>query len=166
MPIERTIKKLTLLALILFLSGAPGCATKEPAPSGDLGVQSKVTSPEDFPKEIARLEEAARLYSGAPQGGIHLELAMLHIHHKNPNPRYSRALEELESYIFLEADRGKSDQIQNWVSLLKELKRVREEGAAAKASLQQLSEENQRIRATLEELKKLDRQLENKRRNK
>lgn len=159
------IKKARLLLILGFLFLVPGCATPPPDTQGSFLIP--LTAPTDFPAEIARLQQVADSYSSGAtiQTMPHLELALLYSHYKNPHPDYDKAIEELETFIFLDATHGNSEQVQNFYNMLKQLQEAKNQNKDMRASVQLLSEENQRLKQTLEELKKLDRQVEGKRRS-
>ncbi|HEX3036221.1 MAG TPA: hypothetical protein VHT73_14070 [Thermodesulfobacteriota bacterium] len=141
----------------------------------------------DFPKEIDVLEKITTQHPDpSVQTNAHLQLAMLHLSYKNPNPDYQRALDELEIYIFLDPDWGKKDEIQNWLAVLREIEKLSEENKIMKGSINLLTEENQNLvnennemketieqletldtemKETIEQLKSLDLRLEEKRKN-
>ncbi|MEW6417958.1 MAG: hypothetical protein AB1480_07530 [Nitrospirota bacterium] len=100
-----------------------------------------------FHKEITRLQAIAEKHRDKPDRAmIHLQLALLYSHYKNPTPNYHRALKELETYVSLDPEGGKADVIQNWLTMLKEIVK--------------LGRENEDMKEKLERLKYLDIELE------
>jgi len=109
-----------------------------------------VLKTEDFSKDIAKLEEIIQKevdISIATK--VHLELALLYLDYKNPSPDYFKAFQELEIYASL-SPTGKTDEVQNLLRLLREVKK--------------LADENQELIKTVEQLKHLDINIEEKRR--
>jgi hypothetical protein len=92
--------------------------------------------------------------------------------YRNPSPNYQQALEELESYISLDPDGGKTDEIQNWLTILRRLETASRQLESAlrenrnmKRNIGDLNKENVNIKETVEKLKRLDLQLKKKREN-
>ncbi len=131
-----------------------------------------VLEPEDFHEEIARLEaaavEALDLYEITE---VHLQLALLYSHYKNPATDYLKALKELELYTALAPESEKTADIQSLFAVLRELKKLTDENKQVKRKMeemnlkiQQLARENQELKETVEELKHLDLNIEERRR--
>jgi DNA-binding transcriptional regulator YhcF (GntR family) len=100
-----------------------------------------------FHKEITRLQAITeKPQDTSNRAMIHLQLALLYSHYKNPTPNYYRALKELETYVSLYPEGGKADVIQNWLTMLKEIVK--------------LSMENKDMKEKLEQLQNLDIELE------
>ncbi|MBI2487729.1 MAG: hypothetical protein HYW01_12460 [Deltaproteobacteria bacterium] len=118
-----------------------------------------------FPKEIARVEKILK-YHPDPSMRVmaHLQLVLLYTNYKNPNPDYLRALEELKTYMALDPDGGKTEEVQNMLALLCEMEKTVKENEEMKRSIRLLTEQNQQIKKTIQELKDLDLQIEEKRR--
>lgn len=109
-----------------------------------------VLKTEGFSKDIVKLEEIIQKEVDVSiVTKAHLELALLYLHYKNPSHDYFKALQELEIYTSLSPS-GKTDEIQNLLTLLREVKR--------------LADENQELIKTVEKLKHLDINIEEKRR--
>jgi len=93
----------------------------------------------NFPKEIARLQTVAeKTQDMSGRAAIHLQLALLYSHYKNPAPNYRKALLEIEAYVSLEPEGGKADVIQNWLAMLKEIIRLGRENKDMKEKIGQL----------------------------
>lgn len=159
---ETAIKLFVFLFIWLLITN---CAPKHTSLIEKESVFYPVLYPQDFPKEIARLEKLVKYH---PEPSIrtmaHLQLVLLYSHYKNPNPDYLRALEELETYMALDPDGGKTEEVQNLLALLRELERVVKENEEMKMSIELLIEQNQRVKKTIQELEDLDLQIEEKRR--
>ena len=100
----------------------------------------------------------------------HLLLAFLYVNHRNPQLNYSRALQEMESYLSLAPAEAQTDDIQNWLAVLKEVGKLQttlEKAQKANKTLHDevagLKETNSKMRETIERLTSLDRQMEEKR---
>jgi septation ring formation regulator EzrA len=137
-------------------------------------VKSVVKKPEgekDFFQETSRLEKLAREY---PETNVkaqsHLQLAFLYVNYRNPQLNYTRAYQEMESYLSLASAKAQTDDFYNWFSVLKELERLKTNLEKVQKSNKNLREEvaglkemNHKMRETIERLKKLDHQMEEKR---
>ncbi len=125
----------------------------------------------EFSQETNRLERLVREDPKASdRAQSHLLLAFLYVNHRNPQLNYSRALQEMESYISLTPGKAKADDIQNWLAVLKEVGRLQaglERAQKANKSLRDevtaLKELNNKMRETIERLTSLDRKMEEKR---
>ena len=106
--------------------------------------------PHEYNKEIARLQ---RIILSQParseKAKAHFQLAGLYASYNNPEKNYLIALQHLKSYISLNSQAKQDYHVQNRLSLLKKIS--------------QLSEENIKLQQTIEELKILDQQIEQKR---
>ena len=125
----------------------------------------------DFNKEIAQVQKITIKPQDTSAGAmVHLQLALLYSHYRNPTPNYQRALTELETYIFLDPEGGKADIIQNWLTILKEI--VRLDGEHARLDKEnvrlnkenvRLNKENNEMKEKIEQLQYLDIELEKRR---
>ena len=160
---SKTVIKLFLLLFTgLMISN---CAPKNTAVIEKDSVFYPVLYPQYFPKEIARVEKIVKYHPDPSiRAMAHLQLVLLYTNYKNPNPDYIRALEELKTYMALERDGGKTEEVQNLLALLSEIEKVVKENEEMKKSIDFLTEQNQRIKKTIQELKDLDLQIEEKRR--
>ena len=106
--------------------------------------------PNEYKKEIARLQ---RIIVSQPKRSekekAHFQLSILYTSYNNPEKNYQLAFNHLNSYISLHPQAKQDYDVQNRLSLLKEIT--------------QLSEENTKLQQTIEELKILDQQIEQKR---
>lgn len=123
----------------------------------------KIIKPEDFSKEIARLEAIAKSADLSAQPKAHLQLALLYSHYKNPNSDYIVALKELETYISLDPEDGRATEIQNLLAILRRFKKITDENQQIKVKVEQLFLENSEIKKAVEQLKHLDIRMEEKR---
>lgn len=159
------IKPLILFFMVLT---AVGCAQQQL--QMHTTPNNIILKPEDFSKEIARLGAIAKRDGQPDHVKVHLQLAKLYSHHKNPNPDYLLALKELESYISHDTEGGKADEIQNWLAVLRRLKmiideknQIAREHQDTNAKMEQIIKENQDMKKTVEQLESLDIRIEEKR---
>ncbi len=160
------------------------------------GCSLKYTSQtaEDLSRETIHLEKMIEDYGASSvHANAHLQLAWLYANYKNPKMDYKKALKEFETFRSMAPDEAKTDEIQNWLSILraldlseKELQQKQErislftqEKAEKKMELEQqmkkiqkmqanierLQESNARLKKAIEGLETLDLRIENKRRS-
>jgi len=147
---------------------------------------------EDLSRDTVRLEKMIESYGAVSvHANVHLQLAWLYANYKNPKMDYKKALGEFETFRSLAPEEAKTDEIQNWLSILralgrseKELQQRQErislltgENAERKMELEQqmkkvqkmqgniekLRESNARLKKTIEGLETLDLRIENER---
>jgi hypothetical protein len=147
---------------------------------------------EDLSRDTVRLEKMIENYGAeSVHANTHLQLAWLYANDKNPKMDYKKALREFETFRSLAPDEAKTDEIQNWLSILRALDRSQKElqqkqeaislitgeNAERKMALEQqmkkiqkmqaniekLQESNARLKKTIEGLETLDLRIENKR---
>lgn len=163
------IKMLPLLVLIAF-----GCASKHRIENshepGKQTVPMEISTalqlkPREFPEEIARLEAMIPKNTDLSfQMKAHLRLALLYLDNNNPKPDYLNAIKELEIYVSIDSEGGKRAEIQNLLRVLRELGRLSDENKKIKVKMEQVIKENEDIKKTVEELRKLDLKIEERRR--
>ena len=125
----------------------------------------------DFRGETALLERTAREDSRTSvRAQSHLQLAFLYLDHRNPQLNYSRALQEMESYLSLAPAKTQTDDFQNWLTVLQEIKKlhaslgkVQEANKSLRSEVAGYKETDHKMRQTIERLKSLDLQMEEKR---
>jgi len=119
----------------------------------------------EFFLEISRLEKLAR---EDPKTSVraqsHLQLAFLYVNYRNPQLNYTRALQEMESYLSLALARAQTDDFQNWLAVLKEVRKLQTSLEKVQKANKSLSDEVAGLKETIGRLKSLDRQMEEKRR--
>jgi outer membrane protein assembly factor BamD (BamD/ComL family) len=134
-------------------------------------VTKKPEGEREFLQETSRLEKLAREHSETPvRAQSHLHLAFLYLNYKNPQLNYTRALQEMETYLSLEPAKTQTVDFQNWFAVLREieklktnLEKVQKANKGLRDEVVGLKEMNHKMRETIESLKKLDRQMEEKR---
>jgi len=146
----------------------------------------------EFLQETSRLEKLAREDPKASvRAQSHLQLAFLFVNHRNPQLNYARALQEMERFLSLSPDKAQADQIRNWLAVLREtdhrgkdrtemekrnqalqtqlerlqasLEKVQKVNVSLRDEVASLKEMNSKMIETLERLKSLDLQMEEKR---
>jgi hypothetical protein len=125
----------------------------------------------DFLQETVRLEKIAREDSKTSvRAQSHLQLAFLYLDHRNPQLNYPRALQEMESYLSLAPAEAQTDDFQNWLAVLQEIKKlhasleqVQQANKNLRNEVASQKEMNHKMRESIERLKSLDRQMEEKR---
>jgi len=148
--------------IFLLLFFMVGCSLQGPKkPEGE----------KEFTQETTHLGKLTREDPKASvRAQSHLLLAFLYVNHRNPQLNYSRALQEMESYLSLAPAEAQADDIQNWLAVLKEVGKLQttlEKAQKANKTLHDevagLKETNSKMRETIERLTSLDRQMEEKR---
>ena len=140
----------------------------------------KSTAETELLQETGRLEKISRDHPDtATRSQAHLQLAFLYVSYKNPRLNYSRALQEMETYLSLAPDKAQTADFQNWLAALREMDQLREDWTEMaeknqalqsridklQATLDKTQEANNKMREAIERLKTLDRQMEEKRRS-
>jgi outer membrane protein assembly factor BamD (BamD/ComL family) len=119
----------------------------------------------EFLQETSRLEKLAREHpETSVRAQSHLKLAFLYVNHRNPQLNYTRALQEMESYLSLVPAKGQTDDFQNWLAALKEIEKLQTSLEKVQKANRNLRDEVAGLKETIERLKSLDRQMEEKRR--
>ncbi|MEK6693585.1 MAG: hypothetical protein AABY44_09200 [Nitrospirota bacterium] len=104
----------------------------------------------DFHAEISRLESIGQENTDISlRKDAYLRLALLYSHHSNPSPDYLKALSKLESYISIDPEGGKRDEVRNLLVILKKI-------ASLTMENQRLINENKKMKAVIKNLERLD----------
>ena len=170
--------------LFLLLFSIAGCSLKQ-------GI-NKLEAGDVFLRKTTRLEKVAREHPDpSVRAKSHFQIALLYVNHRNPRLNYVRALQEMESGLSLPSPEAQTDNVQNWLEILREVDHLRKEtiemekrnqelqahieklqaslGKVEKANVNlrdevaTLKEINSKMTETLERLKSLDSQMEEKR---
>jgi vacuolar-type H+-ATPase subunit I/STV1 len=129
-----------------------------------LGLE-KPEGEKEFFQETSRLEKLAREHPEiSVRAQSHLKLASLYVNHRNPQLDYTRALQEMESYLSLVPAERQTDDFQNWLAVLKEIEKLQTSLEKVQKANRNLRDEVAGLKETIERLKSLDRQMEEKRR--
>ncbi len=127
--------------------------------------QKKPEGEQDFLEETCRLEKLAHDHPEASvRSNSHLKLAFLYVNYRNPQLNYTRALQEMESYLSLVPKKKQTDEFNNWLAALKEIEKLQIGLEKAQKANRSLREEASSLKETIDRLKNLDRQIEEKRR--
>jgi hypothetical protein len=146
-----------LLSVLIMMSQCTTVHKETVSPIPDLKT-------EKIPDEIERLEEIADKHADPSiRAKAYLHLAKLYSSYKNTKPNYQQALKKLEMYLSFEPAKGETDEMQNWLALLRELVKEHDEIRKAKQTINQLAKENKELKDAVEELKNIDIQMEEKR---
>ena len=131
------------------------------AVSCSLNLELKKTKGEnEFFQETSRLEKLAREDPATSvRAKSHLQLAFLHVNSRNPQLNYSRALQEMESYLSMSPAKPKKDDFQNWLAVLKELDHVRKDRKGMEDKNQGLQTQIEKLRISLEKVREADKKL-------
>ena len=119
----------------------------------------------EFSQETSRLEKLAREDpKTAVRAQSHLQLAFLYVNYRNPQLNYTRALQEMENYLSLAPEKAQTEDFQNWLAVLKEVGKLKTSLEKVQKANRSLSDEVAGLKETIERLKSLDRQMEERRR--
>jgi outer membrane protein assembly factor BamD (BamD/ComL family) len=118
----------------------------------------------EFSQETSRLEQLAREHpKTSVRARSHLRLAFLYVNYRNPQLNYTRAFQEMERYLSLAPARAKTDDFQNWFTVLKEVGKLQASLERVQKANKSLREEVAGLKETIGKLERLDRQMEEKR---
>jgi hypothetical protein len=133
--------------------------------SCSLQALKKPEGEKEFFQETSRLEKLARKDpKTSVRAQSHLQLAFLYVNYRNPQLNYTRALQEMESYLSLAPARAQTDDFQNWHAVLKEVGKLQTSLEKVQKANKSLRDEVAGLKETIERLKSLDRQMEERRR--
>jgi outer membrane protein assembly factor BamD (BamD/ComL family) len=132
--------------------------------SCSLQAVKKPEGEKEFFQEASRLEKRAREHpETSVRGQSHLQLAFLYVNYRNPNLNYTRALQEMESYFSLAPGKVQTDDVQNWLAVLKEVGKLQTGMERMQKVNKSLRDEVAGLKETIERLKSLDRHIEQRR---
>jgi outer membrane protein assembly factor BamD (BamD/ComL family) len=141
-----------ILLLLVFMASCSLHAMKKP--EGE----------KEFSQETSRLEQLAREHpKTSVRARSHLRLAFLYVNYRNPQLNYTRAFQEMERYLSLAPARAKTDDFQNWFTVLKEVGKLQASLERVQKANKSLREEVAGLKETIGKLERLDRQMEEKR---
>jgi uncharacterized protein (DUF3084 family) len=114
------------------------------------GLKYSPRNEDDFRRETLRLEERARVHEDpGVRAESRRELAYLYFNSRNPQLDYGKALQEFEMYLQAAPEARKSDEVQNWVSALRELGKRGQENSDLKERIKVMSWEREGQRQSL-----------------
>jgi hypothetical protein len=166
---------IAISSLLLMTIG--GCAhhqNKGPAEPQKIAAQPDTGK---YMKKISKQEQTVRSAAGTSERmQAHLELAQLYTSYKNPRRNYKKALKHLEIYASLQPDFAGDKNLRNWLGALnqsqqnisalkKSTKKLKRDKAIFIKKNNQLTETNETLAKTIEMLKNIDRNIEEKRKS-
>jgi hypothetical protein len=114
----------------------------------------------DFLQEISRLEKLAREDPATSvRAKSHLKLAFLYVNSRNPQLNYPRALQEMESYLSMSPVKAQKDDFQNWLAVLREMDHLNKYGIEMEKKNQSLRAQSDKLQAGLEKVQKANTNL-------
>lgn len=131
-----------LVALLCALIILSQCTTAyKEAPLPHPGLET-----EKLPDDIEHLTDIAdKAAEPSMRAKADLQLAKLYSSYKNPKPDYQQALKRLEMYLSFDPAKADTDEMKNWLSLLRELGEEREEIRKATQTINQLTKDNNQL---------------------
>jgi hypothetical protein len=118
----------------------------------------------EFFEETSRLEKRAGEHpKTSVRAQSHLQLAFLYVNYRNPQINYTRALHEMESYFSVAPGKAQTDDVQNWLAVLKEVGKLQTGMERMQKVNKSLRDEVAGLKETIERLKSLDRHIEERR---
>jgi len=118
----------------------------------------------EFFQETSRLEKRAREHPEASvRAQSQLQLAFLYVNHRNPSLNYTRALQEMEGYFSLTSGKTQTDEVQDWLAVLREVGKLQTSMERMQKVNKSLRDEVADLKETIEKLKSLDRHIEQRR---
>lgn len=89
----------------------------------------------------------------------HLQLAFLYVDSRNPQLNYSRALTEMETYFSMFPGKVQKNDYKNWHSVLREVERVRQDTREVQRQNNNLQNQVEHFRISLERVQEANRNL-------
>ncbi len=124
-----------------------------------------IAVPDDIEKEIESLSAGMIVYStDQERAQVHLKMALLYSHYKNPAPDYSRALEEMSTYTDLDPGGAMTNEILQFKQYLATITAMQKDKKKLESAVIQLRQDVDEMKESIEKLKSLDVMMEEKRR--
>lgn len=109
----------------------------------------------EFSRETSRLEKLALEDPAASvRAKSHLKLAFLYVNSRNPQSDYSRALQEMESYLSMSPAKAQKDDFQNWLTILREMDHLSKYRIEVEKKHQSLQAQSDKLQTALEKVRK------------
>ena len=144
--------------LIIMLSQCAYKPLRQDTSLESILLKYQTIEPAEIKRTIEALNERRKKNYNVPASSQeHLELAFLYSHYNNPQPDYKRALDELIIYTSVDSELSRRALIKNWLRMLKEIQML-------DSSNEECREKNADMREKLNQLKNLDIELEEKKR--
>ncbi len=122
------------------------------------GLNLELKKPEgekEFFQETSRLEKLAREDPATSvRAKSHLKLAFLYVNSRNPQLNYSRALQEMESYLSMSPAKAQKDDFRNWLAILREMDHLSKDRIEMEKKNQSLRTQGDKLQAGLEKVEK------------
>ena len=117
----------------------------------------------EFFQETSRLEKLARENPEASvRAKSHLQLAYLYVNSRNPQLDYSRALQEMESYLSMSPAKAQKDDSQNWLAVLREMDHLSKDRIEMEKKNQSLQSQIDKSQVDLEKVRiEMEKQKQN-----
>ena len=110
---------------------------------------------DEFLQEISRLEKLSREHPDiSVRTESHLQLAFLYVNYRNPQLDYTRALQEMESYLSLSLNEEQSDNFRDWLAVLRKMNDLRKDRMEIGKKNQDLQTHIEKLQASLERVQK------------
>ena len=136
--------------LLLLLMAGCGLTPSLKKPEGE----------KEFVGETSRLEKLTREHpEPSVRAQSHLKLAFLYVNWRNPMLNYTRALQEMRSYLTLSSSKVQTDDFQNWFAVLKELDHVRKDKKETEEKKQDLETQIEKLRISLKKVQDTNKNL-------
>lgn len=164
-----TSRYLTILILLAALIGTTGCSNLLSDPVCHPHIKTS-----RFESEIAWYQNilSDKLSTRDDKANAHLRLAGLYLHYRNPKQDYDKATYHLEQYLVIIDAANANESALNLLALLQNqnfgsksdtVKKLTKMNRELTQSNQVLQEQNMQLKATIEELNKMDMELEKRR---
>ena len=128
--------------------------------SCSLNRELKKPEGEIFLQETSRLEKLAREDPATSvRAKSHLQLGFLYVNSRNPQLNYSRALQEMESYLSMSPAKAQKDDFQNWLVVLRDIDHLGKHRIEMEKQNQSLQIQIDKLQAALEKVRKANRYL-------
>ena len=144
----------------VLLIALGGCTHQQNRVAGGPEKTTEQPQPDKYIEEITKQEQIVRTSTDtSARTRAHLELAHLYTSYKNPRRNYKNALKHLEIYASLEPDFSNDKDLRNWLSALKEIERLAQKIESQDKEARQLNKKLDQSRREITVYKKKTRQL-------
>jgi outer membrane protein assembly factor BamD (BamD/ComL family) len=139
------------ILLVILLCGLSSCAGMQQMQDPELWKAESLEQEEKFKEAADAYEKLADQYLGTSRGEEALFSAgRVRSRHDNPQKEYQRALQDFDEFIKTYPNSDRAGDAQTWRSLIR--------------TILELKKENERLSKSIEELKRVDIQHEERRR--
>jgi hypothetical protein len=127
------------------------------------GLNLELKKPEgekEFFQKTSHLEKLAREHPvKSVRAKFHLKLAFLYVNSRNPQLNYSRALQEMVSYLSMSPAKAQKDEFQNWFAVLREMDHLSKDRIEMEKKNQSLRAQGDKLQAGFEKVHKANTSL-------